>query len=98
MSVRPSICPFVRSPASLFGDHLCGLYLRTAHAAAGHGFKYLEWQYNISVCPVVLRHFPIFVFVFISSVGVQLRDAFIPQWGLVELIYLSVHLVVRVSF
>ena len=74
--------------------------MRAAHAAEGHGFKSPEWQYNMSVHPsvhlVVRGPFAIFVFVLISSVGVQRRDAFIPtlgskgtQWGPVKLMWSS---------
>ena len=55
--------------------------MRAAYGDAGHGVKSTEWQYNMSVCPsvypVVRGPFVTFVFVLISSVGVQRRDAFI---------------------
>ena len=54
---------------------------------------------HLSVYLVVRRPFAVLVFVFISNVGVQRRNAFIPtlgsegpQWGPVELLYLSVRL------
>ena len=72
--------------------------------------KYHEWQYTMSVCPSVhlsgnLWEFYDFIFVLISSVGVQRRDTFIPtlgsegpQWGPDKLIcpYLSLFLYLSV--
>ena len=34
----------------VFGNHLRGPLLCAVHADAAHGFKYPEWQYNISFC------------------------------------------------
>ena len=47
---------------------------------------------RLSLRPVIHRPFAIFVFVLISSVGFQRRDAFIPHWGPVKIICLSVPL------
>ena len=47
------------------------------HAVTGHRVKSPEWQYDMSVRPVFLRPFTIFVLVLISSVGVRRCDAFI---------------------
>ena len=99
MSISLFFFLVVRSFALHFRDHLCGPQLRTLHASAGRVLKFHEWQYNIfvrlSVSLVVRGPFTIFIFVFISSVGVQCHDEFIPtlesggpQWSLVELICL----------
>ena len=54
LSVSLSLCLCVWSSASLFGDNENrSPYLHTAHVAAGHEFKSLEWQCNMSVCPSV---------------------------------------------
>ena len=74
-----------------------------AHAASGHGVKYLSGSIIcLSVCLVVYGAFAIFVFILISSVEVQRHNACIPtlvskgpQWGPVELICPSFRLYVR---
>ena len=48
MSVSLSGCPLL-----FLAIKVCGLYLRALDAAAGHGFKSSDWQYNISVHPSV---------------------------------------------
>ena len=68
------------------------------HAAAGHGFKSREWQYNMSVYPVVREPFAIFVFILISSVGSNaVMHLLSPRWVPIELIYLSLCLFVSLS-
>ena len=68
------ICLSARSSASPFGHHSRDPLLRAAHASIGHKSKFPEWQHNMSVrssarSSAVL--FDIFVFVLISSLGVQ---------------------------
>ena len=48
-----SVCFFVRLSASRFGVQNKWPVLRAAHASSGHGFKYLECGYNMSVHPSV---------------------------------------------
>ena len=42
---------FVRSSAYICGDHSRGPWFSSSHAAAGHGVKSPEFQYNMSVRP-----------------------------------------------
>ena len=77
-SVTPFFCPVVRVA---FWQSFTRPVIARSLWGAGHGVKSTEWQYNMSVCPsvypVVRGPFATFVFVLISSVGVQRRDAFI---------------------
>ena len=70
--------------------------MQASHAAEGHGVKSPEWQYNMSVRPSLHpssrpQEFCDFVFVLISSIGVQCRDAFIPS-GVQISLYVSLYI------
>ena len=84
-----SVCLSICSSASIFGNHLRGPLLCAAHSASGHGSNPLSSiiicpYVHASIFPVICGPCEIFVFVLISSVGVQRCDAFIPQTGVPE--------------
>ena len=100
LSSYPSLCLFVWSSMSLFGNHKNAAYNCVQHMwLQATGSKTLSGSIiRLYICPLVCPWaFFDFVFVLIYSVGVQWHNAFIiptmrskgPQWGPVEPIYLS---------
>ena len=94
--VRPyvflSLCLFVR--IAFWKSFSCPVITRSICGRRPQGQSpWVAVQYfRLFVLPVIRRPFEIFVFVLISSVGVQRCDAFIPilgykgpQWGTIEL-------------
>ena len=88
-STRPSVCPPIRLSVRL------SIYPSVRPSTGPLVHPSVRPSVHPSGRPVVcpsshLRPFEIFVLVLTSSVGVQQRDAFIPQWGPVEIICPSV--------